>query len=231
MKSRFPSIQGKGRLKLLAIDISSSACSVALQNEGDVVSLHEHAPMQQTQLLLPMIHSLLEKSSLDLAKLDAITYACGPGSFTGIRIAASTAQALAYAHHKPLIPVSSLAVLAQTTYLKHNCPTMLVAVDARMNQIYWAAYQVALNEQVALIHEEILCAPDKVTVKVPLHWQGVGDGWEKYATSLKLALGELPETIYPLEVARAEAMLPLAESLFHEGKRIKATEATVVYLR
>src|SRR5690348_12267838 len=133
-------------MKLLALDTSSIACSVALLLDGDVHYLHKIAPMQQAKLILSMIEELLKTHSLKVNHLDAIAYGCGPGSFTGLRIACSVAQAFGLAADKPLIPISSLAALAQATYIEHQEKKVLAAIDARMDQIYWAAYELQ-NEQ------------------------------------------------------------------------------------
>ena len=103
-------------MKILAFDTSTSACSIALLNHEQITSFHEIAPMQHTKIILPQIKQLLLNAKLELNQLDAIAYGCGPGSFTGIRIANSIAQALAFAQDKPLIQISSLAVLAQSAY-------------------------------------------------------------------------------------------------------------------
>src|SRR5690606_29845388 len=103
-------------MKLLAIDTSAQACSIALQIDDEVKVWHEVVPMQQAQLILPRINQLLQESNLSLNQLDAVAFGCGPGSFTGVRIATSLAQGLGYALNIPLIPISSLAGLAQAAY-------------------------------------------------------------------------------------------------------------------
>ena len=127
-------------MKMLAFDTSAGACSVALLNNESVEISHIVAPMQQAKLLLPHIQNLLNQAGLALKDLDAIAYGQGPGSFTGIRIAASVAQGLGYASGLPIVPVSSLAILAQTAFLEEKWDKCLVAVDARTEQVYWAHY-------------------------------------------------------------------------------------------
>ena len=105
-------------MKILAIDTSSNACGVALLCNNEVKALHELAPMQQTQKILPMIDALLGEAKVSLNQLDALAFGCGPGSFTGVRIAVSVMQGLGYAMNLPLIPVSSLAALAQAAYVE-----------------------------------------------------------------------------------------------------------------
>ena len=124
-------------MKILAIETSSHACSVALLNEDKVKISHIISPMQQAKLILPMIDELLKSSALTLNDLDAIAYGCGPGGFTGVRIAASVAQGLGFAVKLPIIPISSLAVMAEAAFLERQWRKLLVAVDARADQIYW----------------------------------------------------------------------------------------------
>src|SRR5471032_2163673 len=105
-------------MKILAIDTSANACSVALLINNETLSSHKVIPMQQAQLILPMIEELLLTANITLNQLDALAFGCGPGSFTGVRIAASVAQGLAVAHDLPVISVSSLQALAQAAFLQ-----------------------------------------------------------------------------------------------------------------
>lgn len=141
---------------ILAFDTSASACSIALQKGEEIHCLHEVAPMQQAKLILPMIESLLVKTSLTLDELDFIAYGRGPGSFTGIRIANTVAQGLAFAAKKPLVAVSSLAILAETICMKQGCRRVRVSVDARMGQVYTAEYEIGQRGHVELRGEEAL---------------------------------------------------------------------------
>ena len=124
-------------LSLLAIDSSTEACSVALKYKYDVLERFEIAPKQHTKLILPFVDELLLEAGLSLADLDAIAFTAGPGSFTGLRITASIVQALAYAADLPVVPVSTLATIAQGVFsqLDTELP-ILVAMDARMQQVY-----------------------------------------------------------------------------------------------
>ncbi len=103
--------------RILALDTSGSACSVALWSDAGLLIGHEEtAQRQHTQRLLPMIKSLLLEADVNMSSLDAIAYGRGPGSFTGIRIAAGVAQGLAFGIDCPVIPVSTLAALALRMY-------------------------------------------------------------------------------------------------------------------
>ena len=127
-------------MKLLAFDTSSTTCSVALLLNDEIIEKNQTALMQQAQLIFPMIDTLLKSKNLKINQLDGIAFGCGPGSFTGVRIATSVAQGLAYAAKLPLIPVSSLAALAQAAYEDLRWEKLVVAVDARIQEIYWGAF-------------------------------------------------------------------------------------------
>ena len=127
-------------MKLLAMDTSSVACSVALQLGDAVLERHEEQPRAHTQLLIPMVRSVLEEGAITTADLDAIAIGNGPGSFIGVRIAASVAQGLAFAAGVPVVPVSSMAAVAAEVQDRHDATDVVVAQDAHMNEIYLGLY-------------------------------------------------------------------------------------------
>jgi tRNA threonylcarbamoyladenosine biosynthesis protein TsaB len=218
-------------IKLLAFDTSSAACSVAIQNGSRIETLHKIAPMQQAKLILPMIQELLKTLDISLDSLDAIIYGCGPGSFTGIRIACSVAQGVGFAIGKPVIPVSSLAALAQSAYMEHHCQKQMVAIDARMGQVYWALYQQDKSGCAELIGNELVCEPGQLHAPEGRGWSATGDGWLSYRQSLETQLGFMPDNIYPSQLPTAMALLQLGRSKFEQEKWVSATEAIPVYLR
>jgi tRNA threonylcarbamoyladenosine biosynthesis protein TsaB len=222
-------------VNILAFDTSSSACSVALYIENarsgsQIFSSHELTPKQHTSVVLPMIQSLLDSAGTTLAKLDAIAFGCGPGSLTGVRVAASLAQGLAYAHSLPVIPVSSLAAAAQAAYMQHGWQRLLVAVDARMNQIYWGGYKVE-NSQVTPVFPEVLVTIDAIQPVPQVAWSGIGDGWVVYENQLITHLGYAPMQTDPAQLATGEAILCLAKERFKKKDWVDASEALPVYLR
>lgn len=225
-------------MKILAFDTSSTTCFVGLLNTdhpaGKIVqSLHKTLPMQQGKLILPLIKQLLEESHLTLNQLDAIAYSAGPGSFTGIRIANSVAQGIGFAVKLPIIQVSSLAVMAEAAYLEKKLDHCLVAVDARMEKIYWAMYQRGANNNVALVGREELCAPELIKLSEQINvtnWSGIGDGWQKYGAVLSKQLGGAPHTIVATQLPSAEALLMLAKVKFENKDWVTAECASPVYL-
>ncbi len=129
---------------ILALDATSESCSVSLANEGNLVSLCSEEPRSHAQKLLPMIDQLLKQAAVGLHQLDAIAYGCGPGSFTGLRIGLGVAQGLAYGLNCPLIGVGSLESMALAAALRvdYHGNSLVPVLDARMNEVYWAVYDI-----------------------------------------------------------------------------------------
>jgi len=218
-------------VNILAFDTSTAACSAALYlGTGASFSAHEICPMQHTSVILPMIQSLLAAGGISLDQLDAIAFGCGPGSFTGIRIAASLAQGLAFARSLPVIPVSSLAASAQTAYMQQGYQRILVAVDARMDQVYWGAYEVTDGLVTPVIPDE-LALPQSVTTVPAGDWSAVGDGWRIYRDKLVTRLNFTPNPVHDEGLPSAAAILPIAIERFRRKEWVGAAEALPVYLR
>jgi len=136
-------------VNLLAIDTSTEACSAALSCNGDINSRFELAPQRHVELILPMVNELMSDAQLSLKQLDGLAFCRGPGAFTGVRIATSVVQGLAFAADLPVMSVSSLAALAQGV-IDESCP-IIAAIDARMGEIYAATYQRNTSGVVQLI--------------------------------------------------------------------------------
>jgi tRNA threonylcarbamoyladenosine biosynthesis protein TsaB len=172
--------------RILAIESSSTLCSVALGDGSFVEDSEVVRPREHHALILPMVAELLARCDWSLRQLDAIAFGRGPGSFTGLRIAASTVQGLAYGSELPVIPVSSLDALAAGAHealIEHpRVATIVAAVDAHMGEIYAAVYDreaegvsVRLAENVWRVHrfaELGHCDPDTTAL--------VGDAWHTY---------------------------------------------------
>lgn len=123
-------------MRRLAIDTSSLACSVALQFDDRCIERHEVKAREHTRLLMPMIRDVLTEAEVELSELDAIVLGNGPGSFIGMRIAASVAQGLAHAAALSVVPVSSLAAIAAEVMDGEDVSMVAVAQDAHMNEVY-----------------------------------------------------------------------------------------------
>lgn len=137
--------------RILAIDTSSAWCSVAL-SLGDVAPLvrHQKVSAGASQLLLPWVKELFSEASIELISLDAIAIGVGPGAFTGVRLGVAAVQGLAIAARLPVLPVASLdAIASQLTlspaFITSGAQSFVIAVDARMEEVYWARYRCTPN--------------------------------------------------------------------------------------
>lgn len=212
-------------MNILAFDNSTSTCVVALKTKGQIHSLTKTAPMQQAKLILPMIDQLLTQAKLKLSELNYIAYGAGPGSFTGIRIASSVAQGLGFGANIPLVPLSSLALLAQSAALEKGVDDILVAIDARMGQIYFAHYMFKSHQLLPQCEEQLLSPTE---VKTPTnHSYAIGDGWAAY----KKLFSAVPEQIDNNLTITPDALITLAENAFLLDKTVLAGAAIPVYLR
>lgn len=217
---------------ILAFDTSGNACSVALllDNGGcdeQVIELHQVAPKQQAAMILPAIQQLLTSHSLTFAQLNGVAYGAGPGSFTGLRLASSVAQAIGYTANIPIITISSLAALAQSAYQENGWERVLVAADARQNQFYWAPYRLGQSDLMELAcDEEKLIAADAANFEPFDGWYGVGDAWDVY----KEKIGVVPVAVSAMTAPFAKAILALALPKFEKRDWISASDALPVYL-
>lgn len=140
---------------VLLLDTSNQYCSVALQWRGQLTARHEWSEQKHSQMILPMVRELLAAQQADFTDLDAIVVGIGPGGFTGVRLAVSVAQGLAFAAHKPVLAFSSLAALA-VAGLSHSAETqVIVAMDARMQQVYWAHYERREGELITRVEPSL----------------------------------------------------------------------------
>jgi len=133
-------------MKLLALETANEQCSVSIVDENQELFFQlDTRAKAQTQTILPMVEQGYAQLGLNTADLTAIAFSRGPGSFSGVRINAAVTQALAWSHDLPVIPVSTLQALAQAAYRLHGLTAVTAVLDARMNEVYIANFQ--LNEQ------------------------------------------------------------------------------------
>ncbi len=217
---------------ILALDTSTDACSVALNADGVITSLFELAAKSHTQRLLPMVDELLHIKGCALTDLDAIAFGRGPGSFTGLRICAGIVQGLAFGANLPVIPVSTLEAMALGFY-RINPAIQLplgVALDARMNEVYWGLFSRAGELVDSLVTEQVI-SPDVLVAGVEVanlkgDFIAIGPGWHYPAMQALAAVNKVID-VHP----HAENMALIAAKLFAEGKVVSALEAQPVYLR
>lgn len=219
-------------LRMLAIDTATESCSVAVWNEGVVASRFEISPREHTQKILPMIKSALDEANLTLQSLDALVFGRGPGSFTGVRIGVGIAQGLALGAELPMIGISSLATMAEGVYRTTGIKQVLVAIDARMGEIYCAQYRRDNNGNWLGEETEAVIKPEQFIESVKTltgEWAIAGTGWQAYPELQEM----LPLTLIETQITlpAAQDMLPLAITAWNEGKTSKVEEAEPVYLR
>jgi tRNA threonylcarbamoyladenosine biosynthesis protein TsaB len=218
-------------MKLLAIETAAEACSAALLLDGEISLRHQLQPRKQSELILPMLDELLLEAGLKPTQLDAIAFGCGPGSFTGVRIAAGVAQGVAYAADLPVARVSTLAALAQGHFRVSGYRKLLPAFDARMQEVYWGCYQVQENGLVQALFPDEIAAAEKVTPPQGGSWHGVGSGWGSYGAELSALMGSGLENVTPDVYCSAHDVALLGANGFEQGEVVSAEEALPQYLR
>ncbi len=218
-------------MKLLAIDTATEACSAALLIDSDITQKFEVAPRKHAELILTMIDQLLIDAGIKLEQLDGIAFGCGPGAFTGIRIAAGIAQGLAFATGLPVVPVSNLAALAQSLNTKEEY--IFSAIDARMQEIYWCIFSSDLDGKITPVTDEVVSLPSSVIIpKIELSTMAaVGTGWKTYGSILTEVIGVPISFIDTEALPEAKHILQLARLDFESGNYIDSESIKPVYLR
>ncbi len=242
-------------MRILAIDTTTEACSVALyhsKNEASVgslgsvdnefdpshcVGLYEVCPQQHSQQILPMIDRLLTANDTKISDLDAIAYGRGPGSFTGVRIAASTVQGLALGANLPVLQISTLATMAQQAYQQSGCKNVIAAIDARMNEVYFAHFSLDTSKGAVMqpAIEEAVISPEHALDYIQKQQDNgandlafVGSGFASYADLFANCIGQnKADVAYP----NAEFLLPLAFNAYISNHQVLVENVQPVYVR
>ena len=213
-------------MKLLVLDTSTEWCSAALWLDGRIHARRVLAGQRHSSLLLPMVDALLRESAIVLRQLDGIGYGAGPGSFTGLRIACAVTQGLAFGADLPVVGVSTLESIAEQT----GAERVLAVLDARMAEVYWAAYRRD-GAGWRAVAEPQLALPESVTVPEGGDWIGAGNGFVALGDVLRPRLAaqllRIDDTVMP----DAAAMAPLAVRAFERGEGMDAALAAPIYLR
>ncbi|MCX2981832.1 tRNA (adenosine(37)-N6)-threonylcarbamoyltransferase complex dimerization subunit type 1 TsaB [Halieaceae bacterium IMCC14734] len=220
---------------ILALDASTDVCSVAMQCNGALSEHFEHLPRQHNQRLFPMLQQLLQGGDLVAQGIEVLAYNHGPGSFTGLRIAASAVQGLAYSQGLPVVGVSTLACMAQGAFSLQQAnegDVLLVLLDARINEVYYGYYQICNGLATALL-EDGVAGPGQVPLP-PLpagkRMLALGNGLA-YKDLLPPAVREC----FTLTVAdiwpRSSDIIRLAVPLYLADKTLRPEQVIPVYLR
>jgi tRNA threonylcarbamoyladenosine biosynthesis protein TsaB len=219
-------------LNILAIDTSTEACSAALlRDDGQIFTEFEIAPRQHTRLLPVMMDSVLAASGLTKQSLTHCAYANGPGAFTGIRIAAATVQGIAIGLGIPVIQISTLATLAQTCLDKSSLDNTLVALDARMGEVYWAYYRRDNLGLATLDGSEMLNKLEDVVIGTTPAC-GAGHGW---TIGGEIWMAKFPDCckiqIHFELLPEARALVKLARQAVVENRIVNPEKISINYLR
>jgi tRNA threonylcarbamoyladenosine biosynthesis protein TsaB len=213
-------------VKLLAFEASTHRLSVALRHGDTLAEKFAEVPNGGSERLLPWANELLAEAGLSLQQLDGIAFGAGPGGFTGLRLACGVAQGLAWGLELPVVPVGTLAALA----LASGDGQVLACLDARMREVYVAAYRVS-GDTVTEIMSPKVGAGETVDLPDGGGWRGVGDGFAAWGEVLRSRLaGRLTEVradVFPTATAVARLAAPMLAS----GGGVPAMDAVPVYVR
>jgi tRNA threonylcarbamoyladenosine biosynthesis protein TsaB len=216
-------------MNLLAIDTSADFCSVAASRGAALFSRHEPAAQRQAERILDIVAEVLARAQLEFAQVDGIAYAAGPGSFTGLRIAAGVAQGLALARGLGVIGVGTLLALAEEA-AEDAGSRIIACLDAHRGEVYHAAYRRA-GDGWEEVSAPGVYKPEAVPLAPGRDWTGCGDGFAAYRERLVTRLGQCVSTIRPEAGSTARAVLKLAIPRFAAGDARDAAAALPVYLR
>ncbi|MDP5148644.1 tRNA (adenosine(37)-N6)-threonylcarbamoyltransferase complex dimerization subunit type 1 TsaB [Rheinheimera baltica] len=216
-------------VKLLALDTSTEACSVALQIGAERLTLDEVCPQQHSKRILPMVQQLLSQADIGLSQLDGIVFGRGPGSFTGVRIGVGVTQGLAFGADVPVYGVSTLAAMAQAAHRLHSAQQVIAAIDARMAEVYIASFRLQNGLMQPSSGEVAIKPQDLPAFDIGGEVYAVGTGWQTYAEAL---LQKKPAVIaHDILYPSAQDMLSLSLPALAAGQFIAAEQAEPVYVR
>lgn len=227
-------------MRIIALDTASGLCSVALLIDGEWRVREQVTRREHAHLILPMVDSLLQEAGVALGSLDAVAFGRGPGSFTGLRIAASVTQGLAFGAGLPVLPVSDLRALAQQALDLHRqqyvagpatTVTALACMDARMHEVYWSLHRADVQDLAGDARERV-SAPSAVSLQElePASVFAAGCGLAAYAAELAvIGLSSARSLVQAEPHARDIARLAAAD--FAAGLAQDASGAVPIYLR
>jgi len=213
-------------MRVFALETSTEYCSVALWLDGVVTGRCELVGQKHSELLMAMLDALLKEADVKLAQLDGIAFGMGPGSFTGVRIACGVAQGLAFGANLPVAGVCTLQALAEAT----GKPRVIAALDARMGEVYHAAYEKRDGAWVAM-SEPCLCKPVDAPQVPGNDWFGVGSGFAVHGEVLNERYAGQLQGVDGVAVPQAAAIAALGAAQFAQGCGVDAAEALPLYLR
>lgn len=218
-------------MKILAIETATEACSVVLWIDGEVRERHGVAPRMHAERVLADARSLLAEAGLGLRDLDGIAMGRGPGSFTGVRIAASMVQGLALGADLPVAPVSTLTALAAGAMRVRSVQRVIAALDARMGEVYLARFTGSESGMPVAAGREIVVPPGAAPVPDAGGWFGAGPGFRARDGALEARLSGVLAGVDPELLPHARDVAALGALLLERGGGVPAEQALPVYVR
>lgn len=213
-------------MRVLALDTSTEYCSVALWQDGKIIERCELVGQKHSELLIEMLDELLRSANMKLSQCDGIAFGKGPGSFTGVRIACGATQGLALGANLPVVGVCTLQALAEAS----GKTRVIAALDARMNEIYHAAYEKRDGIWITVC-EPSLCKPEAAPQVLGENWFGVGSGFAVHGIALQARYDGQLQGVDGAAIPQAAAIAALAAAQFALGHGVDAAEALPLYLR
>ncbi len=217
-------------MKLLGIDTATEACSVALWSNGHVLGRFEVPGRSHTERLRAMVGAVLVEAGIEPSALDGFVCGVGPGGFAGVRIGVAFVQGLAFALDRPIVPVTSLELLALRA-LDDGADVALAALDARMGEVYFAAYSADVEGVPQTLLAPRVGSPESLPPLEFANGCGVGGGWGVYGEALIRVLGRAPARLWPDALPDIATGMPLAARRLAAGQSVGAHELRPVYLR
>lgn len=214
-------------MNIIAFDTSTEYCSLALWRDGEICYKEIFAGQRHSELLLPMLHEMLTENNLALKQINGYAFGAGPGSFTGIRIACGIAQGLAFATECPVTGISTLEALAQRIINGK----VVVALDARMGEIYHAAYEKQDTGTWRTVCKATVCAPTNAPTLSGNNWIGCGSGFDLYQKELSKHYSEHLSHIKNGLFPHAREIATLAATKFSNKLATNPIHATPIYVR
>jgi tRNA threonylcarbamoyladenosine biosynthesis protein TsaB len=214
-------------MKILALETSTEYCSVALWQDGTVSERCELVGQKHSEVLMAMLDAVLQDTGYRIQDMDGIAFGKGPGSFTGVRIACGVTQGLALGANLPVVGVCTLEAVAETC----GKEKVIAALDARMGELYLAAYEKRDGGWHAVI-EPCLCRAEAAPL-LEGEWSGAGNGFSVQGSALQAIYdGHLQADVTDVSVfPRAAAIAILGAAQFTLGKGVDAALALPLYLR
>ena len=220
-------------MRVLALDTATQACSTALITDATTITRELLTERGHAEHLLGMVDAVLGQAGIQLSQVDALAFGRGPGAFTGVRLAASVVQGLAFAAHLPVVPISDLSALAQRAFdQERTLDHVLACQDARMREVYWACFDRGADGLATLIGAERVSGADGV--ELPGSWRGrigaAGQGLRAYPqlkASCKWSFASIQDELLPRALEIAHLAWPAALA----GRTVRAEEALPVYVR